>query len=266
MALSIWLRQPRRRCRPPHPRRRPCLGSRHRYRSVSVVPSCPAVALFSRAVRNFAPPACRPSVSSPAFVVIVAVAEALRPLDFLAYPLRCVVPVYIPNLCARRVGLPFLSPPFFPVPLAVCSLVLMDLPFLSLATVTVTILVASLVLRVIYCCTYTTLYRVSVITRAWTGLTRRSRCGGCAAQRVDLAREELHAQRECLLRLHHIPHAVAGRAPRGCQRGRSLLGLVRGEGSRLGRHKPGEEWTVERVEGWHSPRAGGHLTRIEPLR
>ena len=59
------------------------------------------------AVRDFAPPACRPSVSSPAFVVIVAVAKALRSLDSLVYPLRCVVPVYILILCARFRSLPF---------------------------------------------------------------------------------------------------------------------------------------------------------------
>ena len=54
--------------------------------SASVVPSCSAVALSARAVREFGPPACRPSVSSPAFVVIVAVAKALRSLDSLVYP------------------------------------------------------------------------------------------------------------------------------------------------------------------------------------
>mmetsp|Transcript_8509 Transcript_8509/g.27071 ORF Transcript_8509/g.27071 Transcript_8509/m.27071 type:complete len:203 (-) Transcript_8509:1166-1774(-) len=74
--------------------------------SVSVVPSCPAVALSARAVSNFPPPACRPSFSSPFFVVIVAVAKALRPLDSLVYPLRCVVPVYILILCARCRSLP----------------------------------------------------------------------------------------------------------------------------------------------------------------
>ncbi|EOD27327.1 hypothetical protein EMIHUDRAFT_254136 [Emiliania huxleyi CCMP1516] len=80
--------------------------------SLSPSPSPPA-----SVPRDFAPPACRPSVPSPFFVVIVAVAKALRSLDSLAYPLRCVVPVYILILCARRVG--FLSPPFLPAPLAV---------------------------------------------------------------------------------------------------------------------------------------------------
>ena len=42
----------------------------------------------------------------PAFVVIVAVAKALRSLDSLVYPLRCVVPVYILILCARCRSLP----------------------------------------------------------------------------------------------------------------------------------------------------------------
>ena len=74
--------------------------------SVSVAPSCSAVALSALAVRDFAPPACRPSVS-PSFVVIVAVAKALRSLDSLVYPLRCVVPVYILILCARFRSLPF---------------------------------------------------------------------------------------------------------------------------------------------------------------
>ncbi|EOD25247.1 hypothetical protein EMIHUDRAFT_206462 [Emiliania huxleyi CCMP1516] len=74
---------------------------------VSVAPSCSAVALSARAVRDFAPPACRPSVSSPAFVVIVAVAKALRSLDSLVYPFRCVVPVYILILCACFRSLPF---------------------------------------------------------------------------------------------------------------------------------------------------------------
>mmetsp|Transcript_20143 Transcript_20143/g.64213 ORF Transcript_20143/g.64213 Transcript_20143/m.64213 type:complete len:211 (+) Transcript_20143:880-1512(+) len=74
--------------------------------SVSVVPSCPAVALSARAVRDFVPPACRPSVSPPSFVVIIAIAKALRSLDSLAYPLRCVIPVYILILCARCRSLP----------------------------------------------------------------------------------------------------------------------------------------------------------------
>merc|ERR1712086_476404 len=75
--------------------------------SVSVAPSCSAVALSARAVRDFAPPACRPSVFSPSFVVIVAVAKALWSLDSLVYPLRCVVPVYILILCACFRSLPF---------------------------------------------------------------------------------------------------------------------------------------------------------------
>ncbi|EOD32690.1 hypothetical protein EMIHUDRAFT_230469 [Emiliania huxleyi CCMP1516] len=75
--------------------------------SVSVASSCSAVAFSARAVRDFAPPACRPSVSPPAFVVIVAVAKALRSLDSLVYSIRCVVPVYILILCARFRSLPF---------------------------------------------------------------------------------------------------------------------------------------------------------------
>ena len=63
--------------------------------------------LSARAVRDFALPACRPSVSPPAFVVIVAVAKAIRSLDSLVYPLRCVLPVYILFLCARCRSLPF---------------------------------------------------------------------------------------------------------------------------------------------------------------
>merc|ERR1712086_350955 len=48
-----------------------------------------------------------PAVASPSFVVIVAVAKALRSLDSLVYPLRCVVPVYILILCALFRSLPF---------------------------------------------------------------------------------------------------------------------------------------------------------------
>ena len=92
--------------------------------SVSVVPSCPAVALSARAVRDFAPPACRPSVSSPAFVVIVAVAKALRSLDSLVFPsaassqfissssVRVVVPSPSSSLSPLSiVALPLPSPP-----------------------------------------------------------------------------------------------------------------------------------------------------------